>query len=106
MFSLGWMGDYPDPQNFLDVLFHSESENNHTRYANARVDQLLEQARVESNREERWELYRRVEEFVIADAPWVPLWHDRRYVLAKRHVSGVSQAATIVPWLRHVHIQD
>ena len=25
---LGWIADYPDPENFLDVLFHSQSDNN------------------------------------------------------------------------------
>ena len=34
MFSLGWIADYPDPQNFLDMLFHSDSAYNHGAYSN------------------------------------------------------------------------
>jgi len=106
MFSLGWMGDYPDPQDFLDVLFHSQSVNNHTRYENARVDRYLEEARVEPDREERRDLYRKAEEIIVAEAAWVPLWHSNRHLLAKPYVRGVIHAATVVPWLRHVEFQD
>ena len=44
---LAWQADYPDPQDFLDILFHTESETNHGGYSNAEVDRLLEKARVE-----------------------------------------------------------
>ena len=51
----GWIADYPDPENFLDLLFHSESNNNHTNYSNPEVDRLLEEARIERDRERRFE---------------------------------------------------
>ena len=50
MFSSGWIADYPDSQNFLDILFHSASSQNHMGYRNAQVDALLEQARVDHGR--------------------------------------------------------
>ena len=106
MFSLGWMADYPDPQDFLDVLFHSRSENNHTRYDNAQVDGLLERARTELDRAARMTLYRRAEEIILAEAPWVPLWHGKEYLLVKPRIGGVSRAAAIVPWLKNVYTQD
>ena len=37
-YSSGWIADYPDPQNFLDLLFYSTSSQNHTGYANPTVD--------------------------------------------------------------------
>ena len=106
LFSLGWMADYPDPQDFLDVLFYSQSENNHTQYANARVDHLLEQARVEADRETRLDLYRQTEKIILSEAPWVPLWYGREYLLVNHRVRGVSQSPAIVPWLKNVGIQN
>jgi peptide/nickel transport system substrate-binding protein/oligopeptide transport system substrate-binding protein len=47
LFRLGWLADYPDPENFLTVLFHSRnigSKGNLSRYANPRVDALLDRA--------------------------------------------------------------
>ena len=105
-FSIGWMADYPDPQNFLDILFHSQSALNHTRYADSRVDQLLEDARLETNTERRVELYHQAEEIIVADAPWVALWHSVNYVLTKPHVHGAVYSASIFPWLRHVYIEQ
>ena len=47
MFTLAWSADYPDPQNFLDIMFHSQSDNNWMNYNNREVDSLLEAARTE-----------------------------------------------------------
>ncbi|HET9910533.1 MAG TPA: peptide ABC transporter substrate-binding protein, partial [Anaerolineales bacterium] len=43
----GWCADYPDPENFADVLFHSGSSQNNGGYSNPELDTLLEKARVE-----------------------------------------------------------
>ena len=44
LFDLGWSADFPDPSNFLDVLFHSSrwDANNHSFYANPEFDRLLD----------------------------------------------------------------
>ncbi len=104
-FSMGWIADYPDPEDFLDILFHSGSGLNHSKYANLRVDQLLEEARVETDTQHRMQLYKQAEEIVVADAPWVPLWHSVDYVLTKPYVKGVVYAAAIFPWLSSVYIE-
>ena len=72
----GWIADYPDPENFLDGLFHSESNNNQSQYSNGQLDLLLERARVEQDEQARFDLYHQAEEIIVDDAPWVPLWHS------------------------------
>ena len=42
MYDYGWIADYPDPHNFMDVLFHSGAENNVGNFSNSKVDTLLE----------------------------------------------------------------
>ena len=105
MFSLGWMADYPDPHNFLDQLFFSQSDENHVDYANPEVDRLLQLARVEQDHERRMALYQQVEAMIVRDAAWIPLWHDRDYVLIKPYVKGISMASTLVPWLKDVSLE-
>ena len=103
---LGWEADYPDPQDFLDILFHSESGINHGLYSNAEVDNILEEARVETDVARRIELYREAEELIVADAAWVPLWYTgEQYFLIKGHVQNFQPTPMIIPKLREIYIQ-
>ena len=89
MFSLGWIGDYPDPQNFLDLLFHSDSAYNHGAYSNPAVDQLVEVARTEQDHEARMALYQEAEVLLVKDAAWIPMYHSGGYYLVKPYVQGL-----------------
>jgi oligopeptide transport system substrate-binding protein len=103
---LAWAADYPDPQNFLDILFHSRSPLNHTGYSNANVDRLVEQARVAASWEERVSLYQQAEQLIVAEAAWLPLWYTGdRMVLIKPYVKGYKPTPLIVPKLREVSIE-
>ena len=107
MFELAWVADYPDPENFLDVLFHSESSNNNSGYTNKAVDALLEEARVELDEKTRFEIYHQVEELILDDAPWIPLWHgDSGYVLVKPNVKDYFLFPLVIPKLRYVYITE
>jgi peptide/nickel transport system substrate-binding protein len=75
VFQYAWYADIPDPDNFLFKLFHSQSTGNFVGYTNAGVDALLLRARNEPDIVRRVELYRRVEQAVLDDAPILPVWH-------------------------------
>lgn len=100
----GWIADYPDPQDFLDILFHSESFDNNHEYSNPEVDRLLEEARVEQDPDKRMEMYQQVEQMIIDDAVWAPLSHGTDYWLTKPYVKGMIYPAIITPKLRYVSI--
>ena len=105
IFDIGWVADYPDPENFLDNLFHSDSGNNHIGYSNPEVDALLEQARVERDEDTRFDLYRKAEEMIVEDAPWVFMWHSGQgHILVKPYVHDYRPAPLILPMLRYVHM--
>ncbi len=107
MFQIAWIADYPDPENFLDILFHSESSNNHTQYSNPEVDRLLVQARTERDQATRYQLYKQAEEIIVDEAPWIPLWHSgEQYVLIKPWVKDYHLTQLIVPRLRFVRITE
>jgi ABC-type transport system substrate-binding protein len=101
----GWIADYPDPQNFLDILFHTGSYGNDVRYSNPEVDRLLEQARVEQNATQRMKLYNQVERMILADMPIIPISHGQDFELIKPWVKGVTRAPLIIPWLKDVYIE-
>ncbi|MDA1189354.1 MAG: ABC transporter substrate-binding protein, partial [Chloroflexi bacterium] len=103
---LGWEADYPDPQDFLDILFHTDSGLNHGAYSNRQVDGILEQAQVQQDAQRRVELYRQAEELIVKDAAWLPLWFSgETHVLIKEYVRGYRLTPMIVPKLRQVRIE-
>ena len=106
MFGLtaGWIADYPDPQDFLDILFHSKSRNNDTEYSNPEVDRLLEEARGEQDFERRVEFYQQAEGIILGDAPIVPLTHDADYWLTKPYVEGMIYPPVVIPRLKYISI--
>jgi oligopeptide transport system substrate-binding protein len=68
LFSSGWCADYPDPENFADVLFHSGSAQNLGGYSNPELDALLEAARVEQDVTKRIAMYQQAERIIVEDA--------------------------------------
>ena len=102
---LGWQADYPDPQDFLDILFHTDSALNHGAYSNPELDTILERARTQQDPLARIAEYRRAEEIIVEDGAWVPLWYTgERHLLLKPHVDGYRVTPMIVPKLREVRI--
>ena len=102
---LGWEADYPDPQDFLDVLFHSKSNLNHGAYSNSQVDAILEQARTEQDIPKRIALYQKAEDMIVQDASIIPMWFSGEgYVLIKPSVKGYKLVPMTVPKLKDISI--
>ncbi len=90
MFYIGWVADYPHPQDFLDVLFHSGTDNNFGEYSNPEVDTLLERAGVEQDSELSLALYQQAEQLLVDDAACLPLWFGQNYILVKPYIKGYN----------------
>jgi oligopeptide transport system substrate-binding protein len=86
--SQGWCADYPDPENFIDVLFHSGAEYNDGHYSNPELDKVLESARTEQNTESRIKLYQQAEQMLLDDLPAIFTIHGISYVLVKPYIHG------------------
>lgn len=84
----GWCADYPDPQNFLDVLYHSQSPQNTGGFAESQIDLLLEQAGVESDTAVRMRLYAEIEQQIVAQAPEIFVAHSLTAVLVSPDLVG------------------
>jgi peptide/nickel transport system substrate-binding protein/oligopeptide transport system substrate-binding protein len=89
-FELSWIADYPDPENFLTLLFGSGSPENHTGYSNPEVDRLFAAAAVERDPTRRRDLYLEAQRIILADAVIIPCYHSIDYTLVKPHVKGLT----------------
>jgi oligopeptide transport system substrate-binding protein len=83
MFMSGWVADYPDGENFLQVFYGKNASPgpNTFNYANPEFDRLFEQVAVMSETPQRDELYRKAERMVIEDCPGIFIVHGVAYVL-------------------------
>jgi len=106
MFDWGWIADYPDPQNFLDILFHTDTEYNTGNYSNPEVDALLDQAGVEPDETTRFNLYQQAEQIMVDEASCLPLWFNRTHLLIKPYVKNYKLDAQGIPTLNEVYVND
>jgi ABC-type transport system substrate-binding protein len=88
IFDGGWCADYPDPENFADVLFHSNVPQNHGGYSNPELDALLEAARIEPDVSKRMGMYQEAERIIVEDAPVIFTTHSLSYQLVQSYVKG------------------
>jgi len=88
MYYMGWIADYPHPQDFLDILFHSGMQYNYGNYSNPAIDSILDQAGVEKDYDQSLELYRQAEQMLVDDAAMIPLWFGQTLILVKPYVQN------------------
>lgn len=95
MFRLGWVADYPDAENFLQ-LFYSKSASpgpNNANYTNPVFDRLFERSHRMQDSPERTALYMKMADIVIEDSPWIFLTYPLAF--------GLEQ-----PWLKNYKSHD
>ena len=89
--SWGMSSDY-----WLEIVAHSKNWGPNGRnsgyYKNLKVDELLDEARVEHNEQKRIELYRKANALITRDAAYVPIVNDLAPVIMNRKVKGFIHA--------------
>ena len=90
MFRMGWVGDYPDAQNFLQ-LFYSKNVSpgpNHAFYVNPAYDREYDAALDAKTVEERDAHWAKCQEIVTEDCPWVFTHVNKAYSLVRPTVKN------------------
>ena len=105
IFFLGWVGDYPDAENFLQ-LFHSKNVSpgaNHGNYRNPAFDRAYDEAMSAKSPAARMEAWRRAQEIVREDCPWLFLHFPKAYTLTRDRVQGYRP--TDFPYCTEKHLR-
>jgi len=87
MFLVGWVADFPDPDNFLRVAGESGG------WHKAAFAELVEKARRVSDQKERLQLYRQADRILVEEATIIPLLYGRSHLLVKPWVSKFPTSA-------------
>ena len=108
VFDIGWVFDYPDPENVLQVFYGpgGGSEPRTMHYRNAEFDELYRKMRVMPDGPERLAVIRRMVDAMDEDAVWIPLTHPVAYILRHKWVRNTGQRAMPAMPLKYVDIDD
>jgi ABC-type oligopeptide transport system substrate-binding subunit len=89
-FRVGWIADFPDPDNFLYFHLNSKAQTVYSMgYRNAEFDKLTAEARVTIDPERRKQLYRQAERIAHEECPVIPIFHHRVHAAASGLVQGL-----------------
>jgi ABC-type transport system substrate-binding protein len=76
-FRLGWIMDFPSPQNYLEAIYSTTGSSNNFGYSNKEVDRLLQQGNQAGSIEEGIDFYNQAEDLIIEDLPALPMWFGK-----------------------------
>ncbi len=83
----GWIGDYLDPNSFLD-MFLTNSGNNRTGWSNQEYDQLIKQSGRIAEMDDRFELFQQAEKILVDESPIMPIYNYTAIYLKSPDVKG------------------
>lgn len=95
LYRMGWVGDYPDAENFLQ-LFHSRNVSpgaNHSNYVNPEYDREYDAAMACERAADRNVHWGRCQEIVREDCPWVFMHFPKTYSLVRKRVGNYLPGA-------------
>jgi oligopeptide transport system substrate-binding protein len=100
-----WVGDYYDPNTFLD-MFVTGGGNNNTGWSNPEYDRLIKQAGKEPDQRWRFERFHMAERILVEQqVPIVPLFVSSYYFMAKPYVDGIVPNIMMRFQLKHIRVR-
>lgn len=89
----GWVGDYTDPSNMLD-LFYSSNGNNDGKFNNKDYDAQMDIARSTTDAKERSEALHKAEDILMEQAGCIPVAYYNDFWLQSEKITGSWHSST------------
>jgi ABC-type transport system substrate-binding protein len=104
---VGWNADFPDPSDFFDPILSSsaiqpEDSQNAAFFSNKELDRLLVKAHRSTDHAARLAMYRRAEQIVADQAPWVVAYSYRYFELWQPYVHGYTPHPVMSQYVRNM----
>lgn len=97
----GWVGDYPDPNTFLN-MFVTGGGQNETGWSNKNYDQLIQLAAKTADQKKRFEYLHQAEEILMGELPILPLYIYTKSQLISDKVKMIDHKGNIVDWAHNI----
>lgn len=83
----GWVGDYSDPSNMLDLLY-STNGNNDGKFSNAEYDAAMDVSRTTLDAAERSEALHKAEDILMSETACIPIAYYNDFWLQSDKITG------------------
>lgn len=88
IYRMGWLGDYPDPATFMELMT-SYSENNHTGWGSKKYDQLVAEGASTIDKEKRRQIYSEAQKILTEnEVPVIPIYSTVGHLLLSERVEN------------------
>ncbi len=108
-----WYPDFLDADNYIHPLLNCEvgspetgcesggAQNQGSFYWNEAMNQLIDAQRTETDPTKRLEIFTQIQEQMVADVPYIPIWQGKEYVFAQANIQGlaVNPSQSLPLWL-------
>jgi oligopeptide transport system substrate-binding protein len=84
----GWIGDFNDASNFLDLFRSDVGTMNPSAWKNTNYDHLMQHAEKESDTAKRAELMQKAEQILLEDVALIPIYHYTTQHLVSEKIVG------------------
>ncbi|MEU9801054.1 ABC transporter substrate-binding protein [Streptomyces sp. NPDC051000] len=88
-YTVGWIADFPDADNFLAPLVGAGSTMNNG-FTDKAVDALITRTQSHSDRGEAADDFRELQRIVAQRVPMLPIWQKKDYVMSREAVTGAQ----------------
>lgn len=107
-FSLAWGSDYPDAENNLQLFYgpYKSPSSNNFNYDRPEYNALYEQVRTMPPSPERTELYERMRDMIIEDAPMIGSMARTRYYLIHDRLKNFKPTEDFLNWPKYLNVAE
>jgi oligopeptide transport system substrate-binding protein len=101
----GWISDYPDPNTFLDMWLTGGPQNN-TNWSNSEYDDLIRQASMETDAQQRLKILRDAEAILMEEQPIIPIYFYVTTHMVQPRVQGFHRNVMDIHPLHVMRIEE
>lgn len=103
----GWVLDYPDAENVLQLLTTDNFPPgpNSSQYSNPEYDVMYKELRELDDGERKFQLMMKMEDLVNKDLPWVMQYYSRNYILYHDHLKNFRYSDIIYNSVKYYKVQ-
>ncbi|AOC90572.1 MULTISPECIES: peptide ABC transporter substrate-binding protein [Bacillus] len=102
---MGWLGDFNDPINFLELFRDKEGGNNDTGWEDPEFKKLLDQSQLETNPDKRIEELKKAEKIFIDAMPVAPIYFYTDTWVQDKNLKNVIMTGTGEVYFRNASFE-